>query len=616
MSSRALRRAQREKEEQKRLRRASEAEIDGEDGDDDDDNDDDGGPAPATKTSMFAMLDDRDEGDSPDETPGEPTLEEPETPAAGARRKKKRKKKGKRKSSPPRTSNASTQLEEIEQAIRSLDLELRRAWGGETASPRDGDAQPYNLLAIDTQHLQAANEMRRLFGRAALQGAYDDDDDNGGPLGLRRNVFVQGKEEWPRGTSGGLGMEVVERHSDGTTEYRFVHGSAYQDVQRQFLECVAIMDHERMISLLRFNPYHVATLLQVSEIAKQERDHTTSGDLLERALFSFGRAVHSTFAAKLAQGKARLDFASQENREFWLAAWRYVSNLGMRATWRTVFEWARLTLSLDPAGDPYGVCLALDQFALRARQPKAIVDLAESPWFEERWRGLCNVQYSVGLAHVQAGDARLGREKLRSAIEDAPWVAAALFRELNLEPIPPAIWGRKPRSLWETLSTRLYVSSARDLWNTPEATALLSEVASYAKPDSAQVDDRPISDNVARHVLLVDKPELVSLVASSIKGRDLSSFDPLPPPQSLSPYRIERPRPTSREQMQQELDDLTHFFLEQRQLFESAQGDASDEARLHFLAETGISMQTMQERLRRVQELMVQLGGAHRQEDD
>ena len=137
---------------------------------------------------------------------------------------------------------------------------------------------------------------------------------------------------------------------------------------------------------IRDSPYHISTLLQVSEIAKQERDHTTAGDLLERALFSFGRAVHSSFASNLAQGKVRLDFRRPENREFWLAVNRYVVNLSMRATWRTVFEWAKLLLSLDPAGDPYRICLVIDQYALRARQPQQFLDLCAVEPFSSLWK--------------------------------------------------------------------------------------------------------------------------------------------------------------------------------------------------------------------------------------
>jgi len=182
-----------------------------------------------------------------------------------------------------------------------------------------------SALSVDTQHLHAANEMRKLFGRAAVQGANDDEPAarprrgqqvalagavagrnapgrNLASLGLRRNIFIQGKEEWPRATSGGLGMEIVGKRNDGTVEYRFVHTTAYQSIQQQFETCVAAMDPERMVQLLHFNPYHISTLLQVSEIAKQQRDNATSGELLERALFTFGRAVHSTFATNLTLG--------------------------------------------------------------------------------------------------------------------------------------------------------------------------------------------------------------------------------------------------------------------------------------------------------------------------
>ena len=172
-------------------------------------------------------------------------------------------------------------------------------------------------------------------------------------MALKRNIFVQGKEDWPNATSGGLGMEIEEKRADGTILYRFVHNRAYQEVQSQFELAVESMDPNRLVVMLQQNPYHISTLLQVSEIAKQDRENAMAGDLLERALFSFGRAVHSTFAKTLAEGKARLDFRRPENREFWLAGWRYMQNLTMRATWRTVYEWENLLLSLIPENDPY-----------------------------------------------------------------------------------------------------------------------------------------------------------------------------------------------------------------------------------------------------------------------
>ena len=94
---------------------------------------------------------------------------------------------------------------------------------------------------------QQAGIAGAVIGRSAPGGR------NLASLGLRRNIFIQGREEWPRATSGGLGMEIVERKKDGTVEYRFVHNVSYQDIQRQFESCVASMDPNRMIQLLQFN---------------------------------------------------------------------------------------------------------------------------------------------------------------------------------------------------------------------------------------------------------------------------------------------------------------------------------------------------------------------------
>ncbi|KAK0885358.1 hypothetical protein LTR87_000992 [Friedmanniomyces endolithicus] len=356
MSSRALRKAQREREEQEQLQRLQQDEAEEEEKDGEDD-----APAVSTKVSAFAMLDEDDE-EAEDDDGGaaldateEPTATTAAVPQKSA--KKKRKKKGKGKVGQGQADPQDDGLDEIGKALKQLATNGASAPSGTTSAGVNEAANETNrLLAIDTSHLHAQNEMRRLFGRAALEQQDDDEapaanqaaggnrrqqrhaqqmglahalrgqGNAGGRSGglaamaLRRNIFIQGKEEWPIATGGGLGMEVEENRSDGTVLYRFVHNRMYQDVQSQFEMCVESMDPNHLVQLLQHNPYHISTLLQVSEIAKQERDHSTSGDLLERALFSFGRAVHSTFAKNLGEGKARLDFRRPENREFWLAS--------------------------------------------------------------------------------------------------------------------------------------------------------------------------------------------------------------------------------------------------------------------------------------------------------
>ncbi|KAF2085912.1 DUF654-domain-containing protein, partial [Saccharata proteae CBS 121410] len=573
MSTRALRKAQRELEE-KRQQELLAAENEDEESEDD--------AAPQATTSLFAMLgaddenndDEEEEQEEPEEDTKPSESEQasaPKVKSSNAKRKKKKKAKGGAKSStgtPPTGQPAKSDMDEIDLALQSLKVANAKGSQAEaTTSTIDPAVQEVQkLLSIDTASLHAANEMRRLFGRVALEG--DNDDAQPAPRGgrraravqqglagavagrnmpggqglaslaLRRNIFIQGKDEWPRATGGGLGMEIEEKRSDGTVLYKFVHNRSYQDVQSQFDSCVASMDPNRMVQLLQYNPYHISTLLQVSEIAKQERDHATSGDLLERALFSFGRAVHSSFSNNLSQGKARLDFRRPENREFWLAAWRYISNLGMRATWRTVYEWAKLLLSLDPENDPYCVRLVIDQFAVRGRRLQDFVDLATSKFFQGRWKQLPNIQMTLGLAYVKEGDAGKGQQQLFSSIIPYPWVAARLFQELEIDDVPPGVWGKQPPTPFAQLLTESYVLRAKDIWNTPEAKKLLIEVASAVSTGPADHGalEKHIDRDVARHILLTDNTALINLIPRSLTAQMESSSDPLPPEDNMPSY--------------------------------------------------------------------------------
>jgi hypothetical protein len=286
MSSRALRRAQRELEEKQMQEKLAQQEQD----DEQEDSEEEVAPKPKAKPSLFAMLDDGDDDQEDDDDDDlEPEMEpkaevEHAPPPKSKKSKKKKKKKGKSKG--PATdavTNTATSsgLDEIDQALLALELTAHNSKDNTTdqqiSTVSDEMKQMCAVLSIETQHLHAANEMKKLFGRAALQNTDDEarprhrgNGQQGGiaaaiagrnapgqrnlaSLGLRRNIFIQGKEEWPRATSGGLAMEIAEKRSDGTVEYKFVHNRTYQEVQQQFQVCVSSMDPERMIQLLHFN---------------------------------------------------------------------------------------------------------------------------------------------------------------------------------------------------------------------------------------------------------------------------------------------------------------------------------------------------------------------------
>lgn len=599
MSSRALRRLQRQQEEQQQLR----------DGDDESSADDalDTKASPP-KFNAFDLLGAQEEEEEEEHGSGGSGAEEvkaveaPRSTPPPSKKKKQKKKKKSKKSTPtsePKQPDATvtdgSEPDEIDKALQ--DLSIQRARRGEldessSARPSDEtDERLCALLAIEPRKLSSINEMKRLFGNVVLEGRQEDTQtpsrqrdrnrqamdleralageyspaSRGQSLAgavLRKNALMQGKDEWPRAPSGGLGMEVVNKYPSDVTEYKLVHNTAYKDVQFQFEICVESMEPERMIQLLQFNresyfirsdyfcmlstdikvAYHISTLLQVSEIAKHQGDASLSADLIERALFNIGRSTHSSFGNRLKEGKVRMDFNIKENREFWLVGWRYIKNLAQKGTWKTAYEWAKLLLSLDP-DDPYCINLLIDHLAIRGREYQHFASLCEHPTLSTRWRPFPNIQCSLALAYFHQGKPKESRERLRFAMTKFPWIFCRLIQELKIEPVPQSIWGVLPPSRPDDLFCEIYIDRSKDMWNTPEIISLLVEIADSIDSPKDVMPPPEITLNIARHVVLSDIREATVYLPQPFLSLPLSASDPLPPGQ-LPPGPQDTPAPS------------------------------------------------------------------------
>ncbi|RMD44843.1 hypothetical protein DV735_g406, partial [Chaetothyriales sp. CBS 134920] len=439
-------------------------------------------------------------------------------------------------------ATARSSEDEIDRALREINANSKSTGAPLSPGVVDDDSafspttNTADLLGINQKNLNPTAEMRGLFGSVALEASRGREL---GAMAQRANPLVQGKAEWPLATSGGLSMEyLADVGSEREKRYKIMHSAAYQETQAQFHSVVETMDPQRLIGLLSLAPYHVATLLQVSEICKHQGDHALSGDLLERALFSFGRSLHSSFPLAMRNGLARLSFSEPANREFYLAVWRYIRNLEMRGTWKTAFEWAKLLLQLDPRSDPYGVTLMIDQLALSGRSHRQLLELASDHAYGRAWRHLPNIQISLVLAHLREKQPRQAREQLAVAIHQYPYIISALASALDISPVPKSLWGQLPTTDAQKLYTELYIHRAKGLWNTPEASALLVEVAdslSYYSSVTSVLEPAPrleISLEEARHVLMLEVPILIALLPRKFTTLPTSSSDPLPPPSS------------------------------------------------------------------------------------
>lgn len=303
MSSRALRRLKKEQEQQKEVEH-------GEKTDDSSESE----PRKSNAINVFDMLTDANDEDldskiAPSEPDDDNDIDKtksnevnPLSSKAKGKKKKKPRNKNKFKNQPGKNEQSpipaqpnrnSNQLDEIDLALRSLSTKAQDgSYAISNVKTNEEELQMWQLLSVDSKQLNALNEMKRLFGNVVMEGDSDgavtpghgrrrarwpQQLDLGGALAgrnspaskgqglaglaLRRNVFMMGKEEWPKATSGGLGMEVVEKLNIGTIQYRFVHNTAYQDVQGQFEACVASMEPQRMIQMLQFNRKASSTFL-------------------------------------------------------------------------------------------------------------------------------------------------------------------------------------------------------------------------------------------------------------------------------------------------------------------------------------------------------------------
>ena len=83
---------------------------------------------------------------------------------------------------------------------------------------------------------------------------------------------------------------------------------------------------------------------------------------------------------------------------FYLALYRHMTYVGSRACYRTALELCKVILNLDPAGDPLGITLVMDFFALRANQHNWLLRVFNEWEPSKNLSQLPNMAYSVAVA--------------------------------------------------------------------------------------------------------------------------------------------------------------------------------------------------------------------------
>ncbi|XP_076848681.1 ribosome quality control complex subunit TCF25 isoform X2 [Brachyhypopomus gauderio] len=492
-------------------------------------------------------------------SPRNPEEKETETQKSECSGKSKKKKKKRKKASAGNAQEEPGAEDDIDSLLETIE----KTNGLSHQSEESGLPGHRPVLYVEHRNLNPETELKRYFGARAVLG---DQRPRQRQRQFHRSSWMSSpKDTWPRFSRPGISMNLLESEN-GLHFFTFEHSRDYQQVQFKFFDAVESMDPNNIVALLQLNPYHIDSLLQLSDVCRIQEDQETARDLIERALYSFECAFHPVFS--MTSGTSRLDYRRPENRAFYLAVYKHMMFLEKRGCPRTALEYCKLILSLDPDNDPLCMLLLIDFLCLRCREYQFLVRLYEEWEGHRNLAQLPNFAFSVALACYQLSQQEetsleeSQRVKLRAdrLLQDAlimfPGVLMPLLDLCTVQPDPSvsshAFFGHRcrlgqPPALSELEG--LYVGRCHSLWK--EAGVMLwmegnvQEVLRRVDAKDPVVEDcqtkrkqryQSAPRNIHRHVLLSEIKEATSTLPLEVTTQPVMSYDPLPPLDSILSY--------------------------------------------------------------------------------
>lgn len=249
---------------------------------------------------------------------------------------------------------------------------------------------------------------------------------------LTKNVITMKLLPTPDTPNTSSSPKIQSNEDDKVQWFTFQHTQYYQAVQHMFLSALERIDSEFLITLIKRCPYHVDSLVQLSEVCKMTEDFALASELIERALLLLESSLHINFS--LTSGNSRLDYRRQENRAFYIVLFKHAQYLEERACCRTAFEISKLVLSLQPDVDPLAMILVIDYYALRSKQFGWLVEFYEQYNATRNLAQLPNMAYSYALALFTIhGRCERANEALQYALLMFPGVLRPLLDEMSVQ---------------------------------------------------------------------------------------------------------------------------------------------------------------------------------------
>lgn len=125
-------------------------------------------------------------------------------------------------------------------------------------------------------------------------------------------------------------------------------------------------------------------------------------------------------------------------RSLFVTLFKHLLFVGGRACYRTALEFCKLLLSLDPEGDPIGVILAMDFYALRAKEYNWLLEFAAEFESTKNLSQLPNFAFSLAIAQFYVlsstdSDTSLADNMLQEALLMFPNVLMPLLDKCSVQ---------------------------------------------------------------------------------------------------------------------------------------------------------------------------------------
>lgn len=476
-------------------------------------------------------------------------------PVAFKSAKKKRKKKKQKSLKEKNSEHVEPDLEQILSEVNRISLQNSSNIISNHTS-HDQIVNSKSVLTVIRKHLNVDNELRKMFGSDVVDANSRSRNSN---FRKKNYIFSTPKNNWPPISKYGVQM-VVDKTENGITFFKYVHSKAnYQKLQQLFWKASHSADPHAVRQILEMHPYHIDTLLHLSEVCRVSEDTQTSSDLLSRALLCLENAFHPSF--NVASSFCRLDYNRSENRALFIALFRQILFVSLKSCWKTAFELSKLLYNLSPEQDPLACLLIIDVLALKVEDYNFVLQFIEDYNHSLRITQLPNFAYSHALAQfyketVGNSSHKESDELLQSAILNYPIVSQLICDKCSfvINSNPMYIYNEKvikshSRSLQQ--QCKLYVERSVDLWKDASVAFWYKQNVDFVNKEHLKMPQYEFASrnqkntflspplNVMRHIFIADISSVSALLPPAAFEIAQDPHDPLPPSNSYSDYHSE-----------------------------------------------------------------------------